>query len=324
MFISNADMTPYMARQTCRMSSQWGLIMILAVCAVALCPVSSLAVSADQPDSIPDLSTRILPEAKIHPDRVSQSGWLWNREKKVTNNGTSFFRQTFFLSAAPKSVRFNIAFDDGGAVYLNGRRVPYQSSEKIVPEKSVLPVLAKGRNVLAISVKNGSGPSGVIYFVDITLADGSKVYVHSDESVKAVSDAQPGWFQPEFDDSAWVSALFQTDVMGYPWRVASWVTYELLHRFMTAEESERYEVDERKGCELPATFDPGPKPNAKIVYKGNMPMIEVAGNLYDPDWALCAPGEPYGDSAIKKLSGLGVNFVQIPLDSGNLRKLRRF
>ena len=37
-------------------------------------------------------------------------------------------------------------------------------------------------------MKNGSGPSGVIYFVDITLVDGSKVYVHSDESVKAVSD----------------------------------------------------------------------------------------------------------------------------------------
>ena len=284
----------------------------MTVAALAACCALDLAFASVSPiGSDKWIKDFLLPGSEVHPNRVSQSGWLWNAESDVANGAESFFRSRFSLQSAPKSALLKVKFDDGGAIWLNGRRLPWDSKTMLVPEKHLLKALSAGENVLAVSLRNGSGPSGVVFLMEVGLADGTTVFVHSDESVKAVPKAPDGWQMPGFDDSSWPAAVVQADAVGLPWSSANWATRGLLQQFLTREERQRYDEEERRACELPADFDAGPEPNARIVHIGNLPMIEAAGRFYDPDWNISGVGTPFRISAGMKLAKLGIDIVQV-------------
>ena len=277
--------------------------------------VASAAVSLTESEKW--LKDFLVPGSEVHPDRVSQSGWLWNSEAAVANDEESFFRLRFSLPSAPKSASFKFRFDDGGAIWLNGKRLPYDTRNTRVPEKPLLSTLTAGENTLAVSLKNSRGPSGIVFLMEIGLADGSTVFVHSDESVKAVSKAPKGWQMPGFDDSSWPAAVVQADAVGLPWSNANWATRGVLEAFLTREERRKYDEEERRACELPAGFEAGPEPNARIVHVDNLPMIEVAGKVCDPDWNLSGVITPWRTSVIRKIAPLGIDISQIRCSSDN-------
>ena len=280
-----------------------GILFVLG----AVCAASALATYED----------RLVSEAVVHPDRVARSGWLWNSEKPVTDGGESFFRLRYYLMDEPIRADLFAYFDDAGHVYSNGRQIPFQNAARKVDAVAFLKSLAKGRNVLAVSVKNGSGPGGVVFLGKVVLKSGKTVYLHSDERVNGAAAVPQGWTTPDFDDSNWAPAKFQADAMGFPWARASWATKGFLSVFLTDRENARYEADEEKSLRLPEGFRPGPEPDAKVVYEGHLPYIEAYGRRFNPDWYLCGTANKWSASGFVKYSQLGFPFIQLSTDSAH-------
>ena len=105
----------------------------MTVAALAACCALDLAIASVSPiGSDKWIKDFLLPGSEVHPNRVSQSGWLWNAKSDVADGAESFFRKRFSLPSAPKSVSFKAKLDDGGAIWPNGRRMPYDSKSMIV------------------------------------------------------------------------------------------------------------------------------------------------------------------------------------------------
>ena len=264
---------------------------------------------------------RLVPEAIVHSGRVSQSGWIWNSVKPISDGAESFFRASFALDELPEKVTLHACFDDSGEIFVNGVRMPFVERDRTaVVESAIKRVLVRGKNVIAASVKNGSGPGAAIFLLKATLSGGKIVTVSSDEMVKASSTATEGWCNHDFDDSEWPCALFQGDVLAYPWGRASWASMEILGKFMTIGERRRYDEEERRSIELPQGWSAGPEPDAAVVYENNRPMVRVAGRTYEPDWYLGNADSKWTQSIVYKLGKMGIDFVQMEASSSHFEK----
>jgi len=240
---------------------------------------------------------------------------LWNGEKEIADRARSYFRLSFDLSAAVAAARLGLLFDDGGTVYVNGVLVEHQSRSdgvETVLERDLKANLRSGRNVLAIELENGSGPSGVVFYGEIRQANGKVVRLHSDTGVRSSATASEKWFLTDFDDSGWVAARDQGDAMSDPWREASWSQGgKLMLEFFTPEERARWDAELAKALEIPAAIAEEPEPKARIVYQGGLPYIDVNGRLFIPDLCLGEPLQPWMDTAVVHYRDLGVDLYDV-------------
>lgn len=259
-------------------------------------------------------ATTLLPGMDPHPGRVSRTSWLWNAAEEVKAGGCSCFRATFDLSERPRRAELRIFFDDVGTVWANGRKLGYNRTRRTASESDLARALRPGRNVLALFDKNGGGPGGVLFLLRLEQTDGSVRYVVSDGNVRAVAEAPSGWTDPAFDDSRWPTAREQGDAMAPTWSCAPFARTGLFEAFLTDEERARYEADERRAFALPADFDAGPPPEAKVVSIGNMPMLRAQGRLFEPDWILSGARGAWARNAARRWAELGRELVQINLD----------
>ena len=147
--------------------------------------------------------------------------------------------------------------EDSAAAWVNGKQVletlplpPWkQAPWKTYLRQDVTPELHAGENLLAVGVMlygtpaaNGTEtsettrtPMSACLYVE--MADGSAVVFASGKAWKAVLDAEPSWYEPKYDDSAWPSAIQYVApagstgdaVLGNPWQTGP--VKLLRHRF---------------------------------------------------------------------------------------------
>lgn len=141
------------------------------------------------------------------------SKWIWNSSAPVTKNSFSLARFTFDLPENVKTAFIRVRFDDHGDLYVNGAKTPLKHGFSRIGK-----MLKKGRNVLAFSNHNELSVGGMIFYGEITLGSGKKVYLHSGSDVKAVpGPRKDNWFAADYDDSSWKKAKVFGDVLLLPW-----------------------------------------------------------------------------------------------------------
>lgn len=178
----------------------------MAYRALVVCSFLAYVASVQAQKYDPRYADRLYRDLVPHPDRVSRSGWLWNAEKPVEDGAASFFRLRFNLEDAVRTARLKAYFDDSGELFVNGERLAWSQAESTADSAALMRALRRGENILAVSVKNGKGAGGAIFLLEVELANGSRRFFHSDESVRASSVLTPGWENVGFDDAAWGGA----------------------------------------------------------------------------------------------------------------------
>ena len=239
-----------------------------------------------------------LPEAKIYERPASRSRRLWNRDEKVAKGAKSYFRYHFTIPGKIRAAEFRVSFDDGGDVYLNGKKMsPAQVAKNLAP----------GENMLTFQCNNDAGGAGLLFYGSVTLDSGKVVYLHSDDTVKAAARPADGWEKPGFDDSAWKPALDQGDVLAQPW--SKWDNY--VPGFTTPGEREKINTAVKKATTISPEIAKTPAPDVKIVYQGFSPKISVNGKLYDPVLNMRGDFNEMNNTFALKAAGAGVKIIQI-------------
>jgi len=146
---------------------------------------------------------------------AQSANWIWGTPQSQAQS-TCYFRKTLTFNDEVKNAGFYFAADDIAILYVNGKQV-----RQIAMKTTAINLesfLQRGNNVLALEVKNGKNPAGLIVRGTITTADRKSTVVVSDSSWKATtSPPANGWNTVAFDDHAWTAAAVLGPVTMAPW-----------------------------------------------------------------------------------------------------------
>ncbi|MBR7137935.1 MAG: hypothetical protein IKD44_00160 [Lentisphaeria bacterium] len=253
--------------------------------------------------------------AVIHPVPSSKSRWVWAADKPVKDGAVARFRLQFDLPAPVKSAVIHINYDDSGFLLVNGSRAAGTSIIHGTWKYDIAKLVKKGKNLLAVQVKNGRGAAGMLLLGTITLVNGKTIYLHSSSDLKSVTDsADTQWYMPHFDDSKWQKSLELGDVIAPPW-----IIYRNLQPyFYTAAEFKAYQKRSLRSMALPAALGKEKLPEISITPREGMPRIKVGNEYLWPIFDLTGGGgNVYSDSWILRHNKLGIKIFQISLQEEN-------
>ena len=239
------------------------------------------------------------PEALLYPESISKSQGLWNRDEKVKDHASSYFRYHINVPGKIKKAVFRANFDDSGAAWVNG---------KSVDPNVIAANIVSGKNLLAFKVTNKYGSARLLFYGEITLESGEKIYLHSTKDVKAAAQVTENWFSLQFDDSKWQPALELGDVRSRPWSRY----YNYIPLYTSPEEKAMLDKIKEKAIFVPESSFNIPTPDAKIIYQGHLPKISLNGKLLDPIFNTnVSPMTIYSDSYMLRYAREGVNIHTI-------------
>lgn len=122
--------------------------------------------------------------------------WIWERETSQSQGSDAWLKKTFSLKQLPKAARIWVAADDSASLSLNGQGVGTHRSWSVLQEYDLLPFLRIGENDLTAAVADsGHLPCGFLADILITMPDGRKITILSDESWLGARTAN-GTYQP--------------------------------------------------------------------------------------------------------------------------------
>ncbi|WP_308798501.1 family 78 glycoside hydrolase catalytic domain [Agromyces silvae] len=155
---------------------------------------------------------------------VEGSSWIWTPEATapVAPAEERAFRRTLETPAGKTatSAEIVITADDLFRLFVNGDTLgetegavnEWQQSRRYEVE------LQADRNVVAVLTNNGEGsPAGLIATIRVTYSDGSADLVRTGTDWKASKVVEPGFAEPDFDDSAWGAAAVHATYGSGPW-----------------------------------------------------------------------------------------------------------
>jgi alpha-L-rhamnosidase len=184
--------------------------------------------------------------------RESGATWITNADPakdRIPQAGPDTqhdFRFKFQLKGPVKRADLFVTGKDSAAAWVNGKQVleavplpPWkQAPWKTYLRQDVTSDLRPGENLLAVGVtlygtpsatgmgssdSNRTPMSACLY---VEMADGTAVVLASGREWKADLNAQQGWQEPKYDDSAWRNAIdyvppqttMSVDALGHPWQ----------------------------------------------------------------------------------------------------------
>ncbi len=164
--------------------------------------------------------------------RKSGATWITNADSAAesTKNGADTqhdFRFKFQLNGPVKRADLFVTGEDTAAAWVNGKQVletlplpPWkQAPWKTYLLKDVTSDVRSGENLLAVGVtlygtpsadgtpppETNHTPMSACLYVEMT--DGTAVVFASGKEWKAKLNAEPGWYDTKYDDSAWQNAI---------------------------------------------------------------------------------------------------------------------
>ena len=222
---------------------------------------------------------------------VSESKWLYVQAEqeggKAPSNG--YVRIVFDLPQSPATNAWAYVYRNGGRdMYVNGKTLqPVPSPELAQYSGHIKGVrlsfadrLKPGRNVLAFKlVDRDPRYQGMILRGDVYCADGTHVHLSSSAKMsRAYGEPVPGWMKADFDDSAWKPGWERGDVCMPQWAAAG----PVMQMYMTPEEFDAYLKYLSRNFPEERLLSEPDSPNARIVYHGMTPGVEVNGRVYPP------------------------------------------
>jgi len=142
--------------------------------------------------------------------------WIWG-SKDTEGTSHVYFRRGFDIAELPPKAVITLSCDNSYELYVNGRRVGnellYDSDGWEGAEiYDVLPYLRTGKNVIAVHGTNLGGPGGLVF----SLRLGDKTIL-SDNQVRVSLKETANWFEVDFKDEDWNSAVIIGPLGCTPW-----------------------------------------------------------------------------------------------------------
>ncbi|MBG29989.1 MAG: heme-binding protein [Opitutae bacterium] len=116
----------------------------------------------------------------------STAKWIWDA-KGDRPKTPLYFSKTVELDKAPQTARIIFTCDNKSEVFVNGKSVDKSSEWNTAISKDIKKLLKSGSNVIAAVARNEGGPAGFVLQLEVTLDDGKKLIVVTDDSWKFVS-----------------------------------------------------------------------------------------------------------------------------------------
>ncbi|MBE6369934.1 MAG: hypothetical protein E7056_07240 [Lentisphaerae bacterium] len=138
-----------------------------------------------------------------YPQENWQAFWIWFTRERIENI-QCYLRGEFELTELPTSAMMQGAVDDGGVVYLNGKRVVGIFGRSAPPNEDVIKHLKIGKNVISAQVNQARYAAGLIVEMDMLFPDGKNRKIITDRTWRCTTQKpEKNWQQVDFDDSAW-------------------------------------------------------------------------------------------------------------------------
>ncbi len=173
---------------------------------------------------------REIPHPTERPLETWRACWIWAEATREEDGGAAYFRRSFRLPADPERVTsaiLQIAADDQYTLRVNGERVGRNREQEgwREPDRFDLqPHLVRGSNTIAVETHHLSGSRGLLAEAAILWPRG-EITVITDDTWRAVGEAEEDWAAPDFDDRRWPAAAIIAEAGEEPWGYLPY-TYE--------------------------------------------------------------------------------------------------
>jgi signal transduction histidine kinase len=169
-------------------------------------------------EEMPGSNSLTMDDPKLYVSPTNGLGsWIWT--SNTLDNQTCFFWKTFEIpeQGSVTNARLVMTADNEFTLYLDGRELGRGAEWRELFIFDLTQLLTPGRHVLAVDCYNGSFFAGMLFGLQISLADGRQVEVESDSSWRIVSEAASGWKTRTEADPRWPAATIIADLGGAPW-----------------------------------------------------------------------------------------------------------
>lgn len=164
------------------------------------------------------LSLASLLLALPHPSvpAPASTDWIWHAE--WNEQSSLYTAKEFQIAGAAKKAVLRGSCDNVVTVFLDGKPVAASTTWERPFVVDVTERVGDGKHVLAASCKNEGGPAGLILELEVTLADGRKVTIGTDESWPVSAKKSDGWNAPGgASGDGWVPATSHAALGEGPW-----------------------------------------------------------------------------------------------------------
>jgi signal transduction histidine kinase len=173
----------------------------------------TMAASADDKKTIaPDAAE----PSYISPTNELGS-WIW--ASNTFDQQTCLLWNTFEVpdSSAVTNARLVMTVDNEFTLYLDGRELGRGAEWRELFVFDLTRLLKPGKHVLAVNGYNGSFFAGLLFGLQVNLADGKTIEIKSDQSWRIVPDGISGWKKMTEPAVDWPAASIKARLGGDPW-----------------------------------------------------------------------------------------------------------
>ncbi len=162
------------------------------------------------------------------PEQLKEAHWVWSSQP---GPGARYFRRMIEIppdSSLSDALLFLVG-SGASTLYINGKEVGSAKGIEDPISKDITRALHSGANILAVAVSaSGDAPSGLIGALEMELAGGETVVVHTDGQWRVSPAEVPNWDKSEFNDSAWGEAKVLGKYGMAPWGEVGWAERRVL------------------------------------------------------------------------------------------------
>lgn len=139
---------------------------------------------------------------------AQEANWIWTVEhpKNAVPEADCYFRKTFHISNAEQALVM-IGADDEYQLFVNGRAVGKGESTRQLTTYDIQPHLVRGRNVIAVKVRNTKGTTAALAArVQIKPDSGAWANYSTDRTWRTALEVPRNWAATTFNDARWSPA----------------------------------------------------------------------------------------------------------------------
>jgi len=170
----------------------------------------------------------------LDPDAFQTNGlgsWIW--AAKTFDRQTCLLWRSFEIarSAVVKHAQLRMTVDNEYTLYLDGRELGRGAEWHNLSDYNVTPLLSPGRHTLAVRAYNDASFAGMLFGLQIDLADGQTIEIKSDENWRIVPDGVKGWETAAKAADTWPRATIIQPLGVAPW----WATPQQINAMPTLQ-----------------------------------------------------------------------------------------
>ena len=178
--------------------------------------------------------------------------WVWTQAGAATEEPETAprcFRFGFEVTEIPRHAILHVTADDRVTAWINGKPLGTNTQWTIPAQFDLQPHLRTGRNTLALTAENETGPAGLIAAIELT----GRIYA-TNKAWLCSTEHLEGWQAVDFDDSSWSAATELGPASMLPWNLQISSPVNIQKRW--SELSDQYTAEQQRRAEHNRKFKP--------------------------------------------------------------------